>query len=142
MNVQEAISKATFYTDSVEYSLLKLHPRAITLAAGIIAEVGDPFCALLVDKDETTLLIPSHLVAEFTRLRDYETSTLNYRLITIDIELPPDLIGFMAVISKALAEAHISILPFAAFSRDHIMVPAEQLTTAIDTLKALQAGYK
>lgn len=137
--VNQALTQMKLYTDGVDYHLLKLHPRAIILAAGIVAEIADPFSALLVDKDEVTLLIPGTMVEEFEdRLRDCQISNVVYRLITLDVELDLQLVGFMAHISSALAEAGVPILVYAAFSRDHLFVPVEKLELAIVTLEKLK----
>nr|PZN52048.1 MAG: hypothetical protein DIU68_15355 [Chloroflexota bacterium] len=45
----------------------------------------------------------------------------------------------MARVSAALAEAGISILPFAAHTRDHLLVPADQFDKARATLEKLRA---
>ena len=139
--VKEALSAATFITDDERNRLVKLAPRAITVAAGVIAEIGQPFCALIVDRDEVTLMIPDDAVVDFAkRLREHELGE-TYRLITVDAELAPDLIGFMAVLSQALADAHVGVFPYAAYTRDHIMVPELQLTLALEALEQLKAEY-
>ncbi|MBZ0291860.1 MAG: ACT domain-containing protein [Anaerolineae bacterium] len=138
--INEILAGASLYTDDQPYTLIKLSPHAIMAAAGVIAEVGEPFSALLVDKDEVTLLIPQEAVADFARrLPGYEASATSYRLITFDVVLEPDLVGFMAVISTALAEAGVSILPFAAYSRDHLFVAEADFAKAMDTLRRLQS---
>jgi hypothetical protein len=139
--VKEALVAAKFITDNERYRLVRLHPRAITTAAGVVAEIGQPFCALIVDRDEVTLMIPDDAVADFAeRLRDHKLGE-TYRLITVDAELAPDLIGFMAVLSQALADARVGVFPYAAYTRDHIMVPELQLTLALETLEQLQTKY-
>jgi hypothetical protein len=135
----EFLAKASFISDGESYLVLKLPPGAITVAAGIIAEISEPFCALIVDKHEVTLIVPPEALEAFAkRLRDHAVIESRYRLITIDAVLPPDLVGFMAAISTALANAGISILPYAAFSRDHLLVPEAQFDTAIASLEKLK----
>jgi len=138
--VAQVLQDATFYTDNVDYVMCKLHPRAIVVAAGIIAEVADPFCTLIVDKDEVTLIIRAELAGEFgNRLPEDAISTDRYRLITLDMELEPDLVGLMAAISRALADADVTIMPLAAYSRDHLLVPADQFNTAMHALNTLKS---
>jgi hypothetical protein len=138
--VRKALQQANLYTDGVDYSIIKLPPRAITVAAGIVAEIGESFCTLIADKDEVSLIIPSEAVEDFAkRLKDHRASPMPYRLITFDLELDFSLFGFMAVVSQALAEAEVSILPIAAFSRDHILVPSSQFDIAFQILKKLQS---
>jgi len=65
-----------------------------------------------------------------------------YRLITFDLELDMSLVGFMALVSNALAEAGISILPLAAFARDHLLVKSNQIESALATLRHLQTSLQ
>lgn len=140
--VQEALDSAVLYTVDEAYHLVRLPPAAITAAAGVIAEIGEPFCALIADKDEVTLVIPAEATADFApRLPGHTISAVVYRLITLDIELDPNLTGFMAKISTALAQAGVSILPYAAFSRDHLLVAEPQLALAISTLESLKSDH-
>ena len=138
--VDQVLKDATYFTDDVVYVMVKLHPRAIVVGASIIAEIADPFCTLIADKDEVTLIIPQHLVIEFEkRIPDDAVSEDTYRLITLDMELEPDLVGLMAAISRVLADADVTIMPLAAFSRDHILVPAAQFDVAMQTLNTLKS---
>ncbi|MBA3870019.1 MAG: ACT domain-containing protein [Anaerolineae bacterium] len=138
--VRQALQQAKLYSDSVDYSIIKLPARAITVAAGIIAEIGEAFCALIVDKDEVSLIVPVEAIEDFgSRLKDHTASLSAYRLITFDLELDFNIYGFMAEVSKALAEAEVPILPLAAFSRDHILVPSNQFDIALQVLQKLQS---
>jgi hypothetical protein len=138
--VIQALQKATLYSDGVDYSVIKLPARAITVSAGVVAEIGEAFCALIVDKDEVSLIIPRDAIEDFEhRLQGRTIAPSSYRLITFDLELDFNLFGFMATVSEALAKAEVSILPIAAFSRDHILVPSQQLDIALATLQKLQS---
>ncbi|NDJ60983.1 MAG: ACT domain-containing protein [Chloroflexi bacterium] len=137
--VEQALQQAQLYTDDQAYRLVRLPASAITAAAGVLAQVGEPFSALIVDKDEVTVIMPSEEVTAFAdRLPDHQVSDVEYRLITFDVELEAGLVGFMARISAALAEAHVSILPYAAFNRDHVLVSAAQFDAAWSALTALR----
>ncbi|MEP7290396.1 MAG: ACT domain-containing protein [Chloroflexota bacterium] len=139
--VEQALQTAKLYTDGIEYCLVHLPPNAIMAAAGVLAEIGEPFGALIADKDEVTLVIPADAVEDFgNRLRDHRLGDTPYRLITFDLELEPTLTGFIAKIAEVLANAQVPILPFAAFSRDHLLVPAHQFDAAWDALKKLQTN--
>jgi hypothetical protein len=67
-------------------------------------------------------------------------SDTKYRLITFDVALDLTLVGFMARVSQALAEARVTILPFAAYTRDHLLVPVEQFDRAWARLEKLTTG--
>lgn len=134
-NLEDIFKNMTIYTDDEPYVVLKLPPNAITVAAGIVAEVSDPFTVLLVDKDEVTLVVHKEVPEEFgKRLRDAITSETEFRLITFDIELSFDVVGFMHAIAGILAEEKISVLPYGAYSRDHILVNVSDFDRAKEVL--------
>jgi hypothetical protein len=137
--VQQALSDATLYSDDQIYQFIQLPANGITLAAGIIAEASLPFSTIIVDKDEVTLMLPNEAYDEFQRrLKHATVSNITYRLITFDVILEPTLVGFMAHITEALAEANISVLPFSAYSRDHLFVADTDFNRAMSTLQSLQ----
>lgn len=137
---QQALQSATLYTDDERYRIIQLPLNRITAAAGVLAEVREPFAALIIDKDEVSLVLTEGDLEDFARrLRDFKPSEAAYRLITFDLPLDPNLVGFMAAISGALADAGVTILPFAAFSRDHLLVTVEQFDLAWTTLERLRS---
>lgn len=139
--VEQALQTAQLYTDSIEYRIIHLPPNAIMAAAGVIAEISEPFVTIIVDKDEVTLVIPAEAVEVYVRrLRDHRFNDTTYRLITFDLALEATLTGFMARIATVLANAQVPILPLAAFSRDHLLVPSPQFDAAWAALKALQSN--
>jgi hypothetical protein len=136
---QQALASAALYTDEVNYALIHLPAPAITAAAGVLAEIGEPFSALVVDKDEVTLVLPEEDWQGFkARLPDYRAAG-PFRLITFDLPLALDLVGFLALVSRALADASVTVLAFSAFERDHLLVPASQLEQAVAALREAQA---
>jgi hypothetical protein len=86
------------------------------------------------DKFETTLLLDE---IDFEKIR---FAVLNakfeggFRLLTFDIELDFNLVGFTAEVSKILAEVNISIVALSAFSRDHLLIKQSDLAKALKVL--------
>ena len=135
----DALRNLRLHSDGRLYRSLHLPPKAITLAAAVVAEIGLPFCSLIADRDEVSLMIPQDALAAFdANLRLAEVSPLEYRLVTLDLALDPELVGFIARVAAALAAARIPVLTFAAHSRDHVFVPARDFDKAICTLRALR----
>jgi len=131
----DALKRTTLFTDGALYVFVLMPSGAVTDAANIIAELPDPFTALLIDKDEITLIVPLYAWEQVAaRVPGATRAREDYRLITFDAVLPPTLIGYMARISAALAAAGVPIFPFAAYSRDHMLVPASQFDQAWATL--------
>lgn len=86
------------------------------------------------DKWEITLLLDE---VDFKTIRhairDAKT-TGNFRLLSFDIELDFDTVGFLAQISSILAEANISIIALSAFTRDHLLIKQSDLPAALKVL--------
>jgi len=86
------------------------------------------------DRFETTLLLDE---IDFGTLRhavrDAKTER-NFRLLTFDIELDFNVVGFLAEVARILAEAEISIVALSAFSRDHLLVKQDDLAKALKVL--------
>ncbi len=140
MNADQVLENAVFSSDGAPYVLVKLPAAAIIVAASIVAEIGAPFCTLIVDRHEVTLVVPDEAVEEFAaRLHGHEVSKETFRLITLDTVMPLDVVGVMARLSAALAKAQIPIFAFAAYSRDHVLVPASHFEAAMSALNNLKA---
>lgn len=134
----QAFTQAALYTDQDSYRLIHLPPGAIWAGAGVLAEIATPFSALVADKDEVTLLLPESVWQDFAdRLPDLRQGG-EYRLITFDQPLDPALIGFLALVTRILAEAGVPVLVLSAFERDHVLVPAAQFQAAWGALQAAQ----
>lgn len=141
--VDDALRAMRLYSDNLNYWIVHLPAQAITAAAGVLAEAGTPLLALIADKDEVTLVIETETFADVAhRLPGHTLTDTPYRLITLDITLEPTLTGFMARVSAALAAVGIPIIPLGAFSRDHLLVPQAQFTTALSTLERLQSALQ
>jgi hypothetical protein len=136
--VEEALKHGRLLVDEHRYVFAKLHPHAITLAAAVIAEIAEPYAALVIDHFEITLVIRADdFEAYASRLKDAQRGDTVFRVITLDVEFTLDVVGVMARLSAVLAQANIPIMPFAAYSRDHILVPEDQLEAALSALQTL-----
>jgi hypothetical protein len=133
-----ALKRTHLLTDERRYSLIRLPISDLMVAADALMTSDDPFCAILFDQHEITIAAP---VEKWAYIAERSANAVReqgaFRLITFDVVLPPTLIGYMARISAVLAEAEVPIFPFAAFSRDHIFVPADRFQAAWDALTAL-----
>jgi hypothetical protein len=89
--------------------------------------------AVIQDKKEITV------IAEQSKINgeDVIEAKGGWKILTFDAVLPFDLVGFLAKISKALAEENISILAISSFSTDHILVREKDLDRAIEKLESL-----
>ena len=86
------------------------------------------------DKWEVTLLLDEIDFGTIRHaIRDAKTEG-NFRLLSFDIELDFNVVGFLAEVTRILAEAEISIVALSAFSRDHILIKQADLSKALKVL--------
>lgn len=101
-----------------------------------VAQVGDPVqdaFATVQAPDETTVVV------EETRLDAFEPLAVErgWRVLTFEVVLPFELVGFLARVATELAEAGVSIFALSAYSTDHVLVQEADLGAATDRLAAL-----
>ena len=89
--------------------------------------------ATIVDKNEITLVIEQRKVNQ----KEVIEIEKNWKILTFDVVLPFDLVGFLATISKALAKERIPIYSISAYSTDHILIKKINIVKAKETLKKL-----
>ena len=89
---------------------------------------------LLRDPVEVTLLLEeSDWRAMRHAARDARVEG-GFRLVTLDIELPWNVVGFLARVTEILAAAGISVGALSAFSRDHLLIRQDDLGKALRVL--------
>jgi len=136
--VSSVLKQAQFVVDDDIYVLVKLPRQGSVFAMGIIAQIAEPFIVFMMDSFEITLVISHEAYANFADRLPTHTKGGNYKFVTLNVELEPDLTGLMATLAKTLAEVNVPILPYAAYSRDHLCLPIENVETALAALKKLQ----
>ena len=83
------------------------------------------------DEREVTLLIEED---DWKRIRhavrDAKVEN-GFRLVTLDLELPWSVVGYLARVAEILAVAGISVGALSSFSRDHLLIKQEDLGKAL-----------
>ena len=125
------------YTDERPYAVASLPRDQMRAATILFGGLAEPFAAMIVDKDEITIVMHEMDWSLGGRGLPGARTASDFRLITFDLALDLDTVGFMAVVSRLLAEAGISFLPVAAYSRDHILVHARDAERAWQALSDL-----
>ncbi|MBD3203773.1 ACT domain-containing protein [Candidatus Woesearchaeota archaeon] len=87
----------------------------------------------IIDQNETTVIIDQ---AKYDRKDAVEVEP-DWKLLTFDMVLPFELVGFLAVVAKVLADAGISIFAVSAYSTDHILIKKDTLSRAKKVLENL-----
>jgi hypothetical protein len=135
--ISTLLGQARWQPRPERFVLAALAPNERMLALRLLAGVTAPFMQLIAEPGMLTLLLPQadwrSLKPAFPHARVQQP----FRVISFDLDLPDDLVGFLAVASRALAEAGVPILAICGYTKDHILVRDEHLERA---LAALQGG--
>ena len=101
------------------------------------AELGPRMSApfsIFMDKHEVTLTLDATDLGTMRHaLRDAKIVG-GFRLLTFETELDLSVVGFLAEVTRILAEARVAIIAMSAFSRDHILVQQSDLASALKAL--------
>jgi uncharacterized protein len=89
---------------------------------------------ILRDTHEVTLVIEADDWKRIRHaIRDAKVET-NYRLVTLNVVLPWNTLGYLARVTEILAAANISVGVLSSFSRDHLLIRQDDLGKALKTL--------
>ncbi len=96
-------------------------------------QVPENFIAVFHDRQEITV------VADEQHLNDdwVIEAERGWRMLSFRVTLPFELVGFLAVIAQALADAQISIFALSAYSTDHLLIKNSDLPQAMHCLESL-----
>ena len=86
------------------------------------------------DQREVTLLIEED---DWKRIRHAARDAKvegGYRLVTLDLELPWNVVGYLAQVTNILAAAGLSVGALSSFSRDHLLIKQNDLGSALRVL--------
>jgi hypothetical protein len=87
------------------------------------------------ERDEVSLTVAAAAWEASSLRRSARSDQGPFRLITVDLDLDLAVTGYLAPAAEALAAAGVPIVPQCAFLKDHLLVPAERLETAVKVLE-------
>lgn len=119
------------------YVLVGIDPRESAVVIRLLGGLRARLWQLFVAPDMITFILPENdwrsISPAFPRARVERP----YRVVSFDIDLPPDLSGFLALISNALAADSVPIVAISGFSRDHLLLREADLDHALAVLDSL-----
>lgn len=89
--------------------------------------------ATIQDETETTTVIDQDAVGNV----DASTVEGGWKRLTFEMDLPFGLVGFLAAVTTALADADVSVFVLSSYSTDHVLVDEDDLDAAVSQLEAL-----
>jgi hypothetical protein len=131
------LGQARWHARPERFVLAALRPNERVLVQGLLAGVTAPFMQLIAEPDVLTLLLPQSDWRVLRPAFPHARTQAPFRVISFELDLPDDLVGFLAVASRALADAGVPILAICGYSKDHMLVRDEHLQRALAALTAL-----
>jgi hypothetical protein len=89
---------------------------------------------LLRDPFEVTLLLEEDDWRAMRHAARDARVEAGFRLVTLDVELPWNVVGFLAHVTEILAGEGIAVGALSAFSRDHLLIKQDDLGRALRVL--------
>jgi uncharacterized protein len=123
------------------FVLVGLAPDQRLLVARLLPGVTAPFTQLVVEPELITLVLPEDEWRSLSPAFRGARVQRPFRVISFDLDLPDDLVGFLAEIARALAGAGVPILAICGFARDHVLVREEHLDTALAAIQSLVSSF-
>jgi hypothetical protein len=96
---------------------------------------AEGFVSLTRDKEEITLVVAEDIWSKLAPRFPGAVAQERRRLIRFDTVLDFSVVGFIAEISSALAEADISILSISTYRTDAVLVHESRFDDAINAIK-------
>ena len=94
---------------------------------------GVPFMLLRDDREVTLLLEEEDWRTMRYAAREARVEG-GFRLVTLDVELAWNVVGYLARVTELLAAAGIPVGAVSAFTRDHLLIKQDDLGTALRVL--------
>jgi hypothetical protein len=111
-----------------EWRRLLESPELSPRADAVFMVLRDPFEVTLVVEEEDWRAM-RHAARE-------ARAEPGFRLVTLDVELPWDVVGYLARVTEILAAEGIPVGALSAFSRDHLLIKQSDLGRALRALGA------
>lgn len=89
--------------------------------------------ATIQDENETTVIAEAGTVDESNVL----AAEPGWKRLTFEMDLPFELVGFLAAVVTVLADEGISIFAVSAYSTDHVLVKEADVPAAAEKLEGL-----
>lgn len=93
----------------------------------------DTAFATVRDETETTVVVEQHNIDTV----DASKVESGWKRLTFEMELPFELVGFLAAVATALADVDVSVFVLSTYSTDHVFVKTEDVDSAVSQLETL-----
>ena len=136
------LARVRWHVRPERFVVAGLEPRERLLALRLLLGVVGSFWQFVVEPDTLTLIVAENEWRAMSPGFSHARIVRHYRVISFDLDLPAELVGFMAAISGALADAGVPLLAVCGYTKDHLLVREEHLEAALGALEALVAAFR
>jgi hypothetical protein len=134
--IETLLSRTHWQARPERFVLAGLEPKERAVITRLLGGITAPFMQLIAEPDRLTLLLPQPDWRALRPAFPHARVQQPFRVISFGLDLPDDLVGFLAVASRALAVAGVPILAICGYTKDHILVREEHLDRALAALAA------
>ena len=136
MGVEEILRDTRVTVSPETFAVVSITPEEMTALLGdpsLSPRMTAPFM-IFKDAYEVTLVLDDQDLLNMRPGLAAAKVATGYRLLTFETVLDLSVVGFLAAVSRILADAGVPILPISAFSRDHILIRQTDLASALKAL--------
>ena len=118
-------------TEEVKYTKVIVHPGRFAYLQTKEFPKNDNNFLITKDNDEITIVTEENNLDNTNFDKDYKW----FKLIEFKITKPFVCVGFLATISKIIADKNMNILIVSTFSKDYALINEKDIDKAIEALK-------
>lgn len=136
MNAKELLRSAKVEVAAETFALVGItreHLLGLLAEPSLSPRMSAPFMIFMDPHEVTLVLDEADLGNMRPGLREAKIEN-GYRMLTFDIVLDLSVVGFMAEVSRILADAGVAILALSSYSRDSLLIRQADLARALKAL--------
>ena len=136
MNAKELLRSAKVEVAAETFALVGMTREQLLALLGdnaLSPRMSAPFM-IFMDSHEVTLILDEIDLANMWPGLSGAKIENGYRMLTFDIVLELSVVGFMAEVSRILADAGVAIIALSAYSRDSLLIKQVDLAIALKAL--------
>ncbi len=134
--IRKILAETRIIEHKDDYVIVYIDPREEKNARTLLIDLM-PFSSITYTPDEVSIVLRER---EWAGIKNCFRSFKEggpYRLLTFDIVLDLSIIGFMAVITKVLAEEGVAVYAISTYLKDHLLVKKSDSKKAVQALQRL-----
>ena len=112
-----------------------------TLTASSLSDnlcVGGGIVGLVQEKEGVTVIVTREEAAQ----RGWEIGSSSYAMITLSVHSSLEAVGFLAQITRSLADSRINVNALSGYFHDHLFVPLDRAGDALELLHRLTKPHQ